>query len=69
MEIVTLVKKEELNKEEYLVLAVVKGIGELDQEYVTWRCRKDDEENYYWGHYKLNIESALEDFRKRLEEA
>lgn len=67
MQIITLVKKEELNNEEYLVLAVVKGIGELDQEYVTWRCRKEEEENYYWGNYHLNIESALENFNKRLE--
>ena len=65
MQIITLVKKEELNNEEYLVLAVCKGIGELDQEYVTWRCRKEEEENYYWGHYYQDIETALEDYNKR----
>lgn len=66
MKMITLVKNVKLNEEENLVLAVCEGIGELNQEYVTWRTTTPG--NYYWGHYHLTIDEALEDFNKRLKE-
>ena len=34
-------------------------------EWVTWRSNNDSPDDFYWGHYYDDFDSAKKDFNKR----
>lgn len=58
-----IIASKEISFNEEIVLGV-QIFENNDYKYVTWLCRNGD--NYNTGHYYLDIETAVKDYRNRI---